>query len=153
MQGITFSPDGWVYVGRGAHVGGEYAWVGADGKEAARPVPTAATSFASVRTAPGLERVATGFWNPFGLTVDRQGRVIAVDNDPDARGPNRLLHIVRGGDYGYKTLFGRFGLHPYLAWEGDVPGTLPMIYGVGEAPTAVIDAEHGAAPGGVQATR
>ena len=31
MQGITFSPDGWVYVGRGAHVGGEYAWVGADG--------------------------------------------------------------------------------------------------------------------------
>ena len=33
MQGITFTPDGWVYVGRGAHVGGEYAWVGADGKE------------------------------------------------------------------------------------------------------------------------
>ena len=38
MQGITFSPDGWVYVGRGAHVGGEYAWVGADGRELARPV-------------------------------------------------------------------------------------------------------------------
>jgi putative membrane-bound dehydrogenase-like protein len=138
MQGITFSPDGWVYVGRGAHVGGEYAWVGADGKE----LPGQYDGGDIVRIRPdgsGLERVATGFWNPFGLTVDRQGRVIAVDNDPDARGPNRLLHIVPGGDYGYKTLFGRFGLHPYLAWEGDVPGTLPMIYGVGEAPTAVID--------------
>jgi putative membrane-bound dehydrogenase-like protein len=145
MQGITFSPDGWVYVGRGAHVGGEYAWVGADGKE----LPGHYDGGDIVRVRPdgsGLERVATGFWNPFGLTVDRQGRVIAVDNDPDARGPNRLLHIVRGGDYGYKTLFGRFGLHPYLAWEGDVPGTLPMIYGVGEAPTAVIDASTARLP-------
>jgi putative membrane-bound dehydrogenase-like protein len=145
MQGITFSPDGWVYVGRGAHVGGEYAWVGADGRE----LPGQYDGGDIVRIRPdgsGLERVATGFWNPFGLTVDRQGRVIAVDNDPDARGPNRLLHVVRGGDYGYKTLFGRFGLHPYLAWEGDVPGTLPMIYGVGEAPTAVIDANTARLP-------
>jgi putative membrane-bound dehydrogenase-like protein len=145
MQGIAFSPDGWVYVGRGAHVGGEYAWVGADGKE----LPGQYDGGDIVRIRPdgsALERVATGFWNPFGLTVDRQGRVIAIDNDPDARGPNRLLHIVRGGDYGYKTLFGRFGLHPYLAWEGDVPGTLPMIYGVGEAPTAVIDANTARLP-------
>ena len=123
----------------------EYAWVGADGRE----LPGQYDGGDIVRIRPdgsGLERVATGFWNPFGLTVDRQGRVIAVDNDPDARGPNRLLHIVRGGDYGYKTLFGRFGLHPYLAWEGDVPGTLPMIYGVGEAPTAVIDANTARLP-------
>jgi putative membrane-bound dehydrogenase-like protein len=138
MQGITFSPDGWLYVGRGAHVGGEYAWVGADGREL--PGQYDGGDIVRIRAdGTGLERVATGFWNPFGLTVDRQGRIIAVDNDPDARGPNRLLHIVPGGDYGYKTLFGRFGLHPYLAWEGDIPGTLPMIYGVGEAPTAVID--------------
>jgi putative membrane-bound dehydrogenase-like protein len=139
MQGIAFSADGWVYVGRGAHVGGVYSWVGADGAE----LPGLYDGGDIVRVRPDgsqLERVATGFWNPFALTTDREGRVIAIDNDPDARGPNRLLHIVRGGDYGYRTLFGRFGLHPYLAWEGDVPGTLPMIYGVGEAPTGVIDA-------------
>ncbi len=138
MQGIAFSADGWVYVGRGAHVGGEYSWVGADGRE----LPGNYDGGDIVRVRPDgtqLERVATGFWNPFDLTFDREGRLIAIDNDPDARGPNRLLHIIPGGDYGYKNLFGRFGLHPYLAWEGDLPGTLPMIYGVGEAPTAVID--------------
>jgi putative membrane-bound dehydrogenase-like protein len=139
MQGLAIAADGWVYVGRGAHVGGAYSWVGADGRE----LPGLYDGGDIVRVrADGtrLERVATGFWNPFALTFDREGRLIAIDNDPDARGPNRLLHIVPGGDYGYKTLFGRFGLHPYLAWEGDLPGTLPMIFGVGEAPTGVVDA-------------
>ncbi|MGQ0635853.1 MAG: PVC-type heme-binding CxxCH protein [Planctomycetaceae bacterium] len=145
MQGIAVSSDGWLYVGRGAHVGGAYSWVGADGAEFSGLYDGGDI----VRIRPDgtrLERVATGFWNPFALTLDREGRVIAVDNDPDARGPNRLLHIIRGGDYGYKTLFGRFGLHPYLAWEGDLPGTLPMIYGVGEAPTGVIDASAARLP-------
>jgi putative membrane-bound dehydrogenase-like protein len=145
MQGIAFSSDGWVYVGRGAHVGGVYSWVGADGTE----LPGLYDGGDIVRIRPDgmqLERVASGFWNPFALTLDREGRVIAIDNDPDARGPNRLLHIIGGGDYGYKSLFGRFGLHPYLAWEGDLPGTLPMIDGVGEAPTGVIDASMARLP-------
>ena len=41
-----------------------------------------------------LERVATGFWNPFHMTFDVFGRLFAVDNDPDSRPPCRLLHIV-----------------------------------------------------------
>lgn len=138
MQGIAFSSDGWVYVGRGAHVGGAYTWVGADGTR----LPGGYDGGDIVRIREDgtqLERVATGFWNPFALTFDREGRLLAIDNDPDARGPNRLLHIIRGGDYGYRTGYGGYGLHPYQAWEGDLPGTLPMIAGVGEAPTGVID--------------
>ncbi|MHC4997164.1 MAG: hypothetical protein ACYTGQ_19160, partial [Planctomycetota bacterium] len=57
-----------------------------------------------------------------------------------------LLHIVEGGDYGYKRTYGRYGLHPYQAWQGELPGTLPMIAGIGEAPTAVIDANAAALP-------
>jgi hypothetical protein len=139
LQGIAFSADGWLYVGRGAHVGGDYAWRGADGTELSGGYDGGDI----IRIRPDgtqLERVATGFWNPFALAFDREGRLLAVDNDPDARGPNRLLHITRGGDYGYKLLFGRFELHPYQAWEGNLPGTLPMISGVGEAPTGLIDA-------------
>jgi len=45
-----------------------------------------------------LTRLATGFWNTFHLTFDAFGRLFAVDNDPDSRGPCRLLHIVPGGD-------------------------------------------------------
>ena len=145
LQGIAFSTDGWMYIGRGAHVGGEYAWVGTDGKR----LTGGYDGGDIIRCRPDgskLERVATGFWNPFSLTIDRQGRLLAVDNDPDARGPNRLLHIVMGGDYGYKSLFGRFGLHPFQAWEGDLPGTLPTIYGVGESPTGVLDSNSAALP-------
>ena len=85
-----------------------------------------------------VELVAFGFWNPFHLTLDTFGRLFAVDNDPDSRPPCRLLHIVEGGDYGYRYRNGRKGVHPFTAWNGELPGTLPMVAGTGEAPCAVV---------------
>ena len=85
-----------------------------------------------------LVRIATGFWNPFGICLTPEGRMFCVDNDPDARPQNRLLHIVPGGDYGYQYRYGRSGTHPLQAWDGDLPGTLPMICGTGEAACSVI---------------
>ncbi len=66
-----------------------------------------------------------------------------VDNDPDARGPNRLLEVVQGGDYGYKSVFGGSGRHPFQGWDGSFPGTLPFLSGTGEAPSGIIDASSG----------
>ncbi len=86
-----------------------------------------------------LEQVATGFWNPFHMTFDVFGRLFAVDNDPDSRPPCRLLHIVQGGDYGYRFRNGRKGLHPFTAWNGELPGTLGMVAGTGEAPSGVVE--------------
>ncbi|HMO87335.1 MAG TPA: cytochrome C, partial [Lacipirellulaceae bacterium] len=85
----------------------------------------------------GLERLAVGFWNPFGI-VAAAGRVYCVDNDPDASPPCRLIEVVYGGDYGHRWEYGRAGVHPLQAWNGELPGTLPMICGTGEAPTAVV---------------
>ncbi|HEX8204012.1 MAG TPA: PVC-type heme-binding CxxCH protein, partial [Isosphaeraceae bacterium] len=82
--------------------------------------------------------VATGFWNPFGLAFDAFGRLFAVDNDPDSRPPCRLLHIVAGGDYGFRFRNGRRGLHPFTSWDGERPGTLPMVAGTGEAPSGIV---------------
>src|SRR5262249_36500927 len=59
------------------------------------------------------------------------------DNDPDSRGPYRLLHIVPGGDYGYRFRYGRKGTHPFQAWNGELPGTLGMVAGTGEAPSGI----------------
>ncbi|MDO8543569.1 MAG: c-type cytochrome [Opitutaceae bacterium] len=143
MMGIAFSNDGWMYVGTGTT---SDDWIASDGTRL--PVgPYWGGIIARCRPdGTQLERVAWGFWNPFSIGFDRQGRLLCVDNDPDHRGPNRLLHIVHGGDYGYKRIYGRYGLHPYQAWEGELPGTLPMIHGIGEAPTAVIDASTAALP-------
>ena len=73
-------------------------------------------------------RVATGFWNPFGICRDIFGRIFAVDNDPDSRPPCRLLHVVAEGDYGYRFRNGRRGLHPFTAWDGVPQGTDLLFY-------------------------
>jgi putative membrane-bound dehydrogenase-like protein len=93
-----------------------------------------------------LERYAHGFWNPCDLRFDTAGRLLATDNDPDARGPNRVLHVIQGGQYGYKSRFGGSGLHPYCAWNGELPGTLPMLAGVGEAPVGLLECATAALP-------
>ena len=85
-----------------------------------------------------MHRIATGFWNPFGICLSKDGEMFAVDNDPDQKPPNRLLKIVPGGDYGYQFRYGRPGTDPLQAWDGELPGTLPMISGTGEAACSVI---------------
>ena len=146
LLGITFSPDGWLYVSRGnvgslrytlrsAADGSSISGFG-DGGNVVRCRPEGT----------GLEEVATGFWNPFGLAFDGTGRLHCVDNDPDARGPNRLLHVIPGGDYGYKSMYGGGGNHPFQAWNGELPGTLPFAAGLGEAPCGVADASLAAMP-------
>ncbi len=81
-----------------------------------------------------LERIATGFWNPFHLCFDVNGRMFVGDNDPGNRPPCRLLTIVRGGDYGYR----RRTLEPFIAVNAETPGTLPMTSSTGESPTGLI---------------
>ena len=143
MQGIAFSNDGWLYVATGTT---SDDWISSDGRRLSVGPYWGGIIARCQPDGSRLERVAWGFWNPYSLTFDRHGRLLAIDNDPDHRGPNRLLHILMGGDYGFKRQYGRYGLHPYQAWHGELPGTLPMIAGVGEAPTAVLDANAAALP-------
>jgi putative membrane-bound dehydrogenase-like protein len=145
LLGITFSHDGWMYISRGNTGGHSYSIRGADGSS----VSGYGDGGNIIRCRPDgseVQLVATGFWNAFDLKFDFQGRLLSVDNDPDSRGPNRFLHIVPHGDYGYKSLYGGSGLHPYQAWEGELPGTLPMIAGVGEAPSGLLDCTRAALP-------
>lgn len=84
-----------------------------------------------------LRRIAKGFWNPFGICVRPDGEIFAAENDPGSRPPCRLLHIVEGGDYGYQRLYGNAPFHPFVAWNGELRGTLPMISPTGEAPCGI----------------
>ncbi len=85
-----------------------------------------------------LERFAVGFWNPFGVCVREDGEMFVAENDPGARPPCRLIHLVEGGDYGYQRLYGRAPFHPFVAWNGELRSTLPMITGTGEAPCGIV---------------
>jgi putative membrane-bound dehydrogenase-like protein len=139
LLGITFSSDGWMYVSRGntgsafwklkGTYGSSLSGYG-DGGNIVRAMPDGSK----------LEEVATGFWNPVDIKFNLDGQLFTVDNDPDSRGPNRLVHVVPGGDYGYKSLYGGSGIHPYLAWNGELPGKLPFAAALGEAPSGLLDA-------------
>ena len=84
-----------------------------------------------------LKRIAEGFWNPFGICVRADGEIFAAENDPGERPPCRVLHIVEGGDYGYDRGYGSEAHHPFVAWNGELRGTLPMIHPSGEAPCGI----------------
>ncbi|MFO0888471.1 MAG: PVC-type heme-binding CxxCH protein [Isosphaeraceae bacterium] len=140
LSGFAFDAQRRVYFGLGENLGAEYRLVGSDGKSLSGG-GEGGNIYRCRPDGSGLERIATGFWNPFHVAFDASGQLFAVDNDPDSRPPCRLLHIVEGGDYGYRFRNGRKGLHPFTAWNGELPGTLPMVAGTGEAPCAVLPYE------------
>jgi putative membrane-bound dehydrogenase-like protein len=145
LSGFAFDGQGDLYFSLGENLGAPYKLIGSDGTT----LSGGGEGGSIYRCHPDgtkLERIATGFWNTFHLTFDAFGRLFAVDNDPDARGPCRLLHIVDGGDYGYRFRNGRKGLHPFTAWNGELPGTLPMVAGTAEAPCGILAYESNGLP-------
>ena len=116
LSGFAIDALGELYFGLGENFGAAYKLIGRD-----NATLTGGGEGGSIyRMKPdgsGLKRIATGFWNPFHMTFDRWGRLFAVDNDPDARGPCRLLHIVQDGDYGYRFKLWPQGYSPLPVME------------------------------------
>jgi putative membrane-bound dehydrogenase-like protein len=141
LGGIAFSPDGWLYVGQGENLGENYTLKGTDGSSR-RGKGEGGNVFRCRSDGSQVQLVATGFWNPFGLAFYGKQFLLAVDNDPDSRPPNRLLDVVMHGDYGFKFRLGRNGLHPFQSWNGELPGTLPMVSGAGEAASSILPCDR-----------
>ena len=137
LSGFVFDGRGGFYLGLGENFGGEYRLVGSDGAEFADSGGTGMI-FHFAGDGSQLTKYAQGFWNPFGLARIGDDTMFAVDNDPDASPPCRLIHVVDTGDYGHRWEFGRAGIHPLQSWDGELPGMLPMVCGTGEAPCAVV---------------
>ena len=138
LSGLCFDGKGNLVFGLGENLGHPYTMIGSDGKKIEGAQGIGGGVFRCTADGKKLEQIARGFWNPFGVCVDKWGRIFAVDNDPGNSPPCRLLHVVQNGDYGYRYKFGRTGLHPFLAWDGELLGTLPMVHGTGEGPCEVI---------------
>jgi putative membrane-bound dehydrogenase-like protein len=137
LGGIDQKLDGSLIIGLGENHGLPFRLVGSDGK-AISATGGVDGVFRCTADGKNIRHIARGVWNPFALCVVPDGRIFAVDNDPDSSPPCRLLRIVDAGDYGYLYQYGRAGTHPLQCWNGELPGTLPMVCGVGEAPTAIV---------------
>ncbi|TWU04605.1 PVC-type heme-binding CxxCH protein [Stieleria varia] len=132
ISGFAFDFDGKVYFGLGENMGENGTLIASDTRLAADL--GSGGVFRCNEDGSGLQRVAIGFWNPFHLCFDVYGRMFLGDNDPGNRPPCRFLSIVEGGDYGYR----RQTLEPFIAVDGEVPGTLPMTSSTGESPTGIV---------------
>ncbi|HEX5268880.1 MAG TPA: PVC-type heme-binding CxxCH protein, partial [Gemmataceae bacterium] len=145
LSGLCFDSKGDLYFGIGENLGASYKLVGSDGTTLTGG-GEGGNLFHCTADGRKVRRVATGFWNPFGTCRDVFGRLFTVDNDPDASPPCRMVHDVEGGDYGFQFRYGRAGRHPFQSWDGQLPGTLPMVTGVGEAPCEVLSYESDGLP-------
>ena len=141
ILGIALGPDDWVYVSRGNLGSKPWTMTGSDGSSV-KGMGIGGVVVRCKTDGSQVELLTSGFWNPFDIKFTLEGRLLLTDNDPDSRGPNRLIEQVPGGDYGFKDLYGGNGLHPYVSWNGELPGTLPMAAPLGEAPCALIDASY-----------
>jgi putative membrane-bound dehydrogenase-like protein len=144
LSGLCFDSKGDLYFGMGENLGAFFKLIGSDGKTITDE--QGGHIFHCTADGKNLRRVATGFWNPFGICRDIYGRLFAVDNDPDQSPPCRMVHVVEGGDYGFRFCYGRSGKHPFQSWHGELPGTLPMMTGVGEAPCEILSYESDGLP-------
>lgn len=137
LAGLCWDLNGDLIFGLGENLGHPYTMTGTDGSQLIGPKGVGGGVFRCSAAGKKLQQIARGFWNPFGSCVDQWGNLFTVDNDPGHSPPCRLLHVVPGGDYGYRFKYGRTGIHPFVAWNGELPGTLPMIHGTGEGPCEV----------------
>ena len=138
LSGIAFTRHG-LALGLGENFGGDYRLVGSDGSSLSGRGGVGIV-FTCDPQGGKLKEFAKGFWNPFAIASvgEKDEDLFTVDNDPDASPPCRLIHVLPGGDYGHRWEYGRAGLHPLQAWDGELPGTLGMLAGTGEAPCAAV---------------
>ena len=97
MHGLVIGPDGRLYFSigdRGYHV------TTADGRVLANP--NSGAVFRCELDGTGLEVYATGMRNPQELAFNDLGDLFSVDNNSDSGDKARIIHILEGGDSGWR---------------------------------------------------
>ena len=126
VSGLIMGPDGFIYMTTGdsdAHA------KGSDGSEAT--VLRCGGVFRCKPDGSQLENVAFGMRNPWGnVAFDDEFHIFHTDNDNEGA-PGftgcRLLHVVEGGDYGWRLREGARCCQPDFeraTWNGGRPGRL-----------------------------
>ncbi|HEY1376201.1 MAG TPA: PVC-type heme-binding CxxCH protein [Gemmataceae bacterium] len=143
LHGLRFGPDGKLYFSigdRGLNV------TTPDGRRLVNP-----DSGAVLRCNPDgteLEIVATGLRNPQELAFDEFGNLFTCDNNSDSGDKARWVHVVEGGDSGWRTgyqyLEGEYSRGPfnaeklwYPAFAGQAAYIVPPLFNIADGPSGL----------------
>lgn len=137
LSGMAWHPDGGLVFSLGENFGKDWTLTARDGSKVSGRGEGGV--FRSTAEGNEMRRIARGFWNPFGLMVRADGEIFAAENDPGSRPPCRLLNVVEGADYGFQWVYGSAPVHPFVAWNGELRGTLGMVHPSGEGPCAIVE--------------
>ncbi len=136
LHGLVLGPDGRLYfsVGdRGARV--------ASGADGIIDLPDTGAVFRCELDGSGLEVYATGLRNPQELVFDAVGNLITADNDTAGKDRARVVHVVEGGDYGWRSTYQHMtGFGPWVeeeVWKGGIDGTLPGAGFAAQGPSGI----------------
>ena len=137
LSGMSWHPDGGLVFSLGENFGKDWTLTAKDGSKVSGRGEGGV--FRCTAEGAQMRRIARGFWNPFGLMVRKDGEIFAAENDPGSRPPCRLLYVVEGADYGFQWVYGSAPVHPFVAWNGELRGTLGMVHPSGEGPCAIVE--------------
>lgn len=137
LSGMAWHPDGGLVFSLGENFGKDWTLTAKDGSKVSGRGEGGV--FRCTAEGTQMRRIARGFWNPFGLMVRKDGEIFAAENDPGSRPPCRLLYVVEGADYGFQWVYGSAPVHPFVAWNGELRGTLGMVHPSGEGPCAIVE--------------
>ncbi len=143
LHGLALGLDGRLYFSlgdRGAHV------VTAD--RGTIDLPDTGVVFRCELDGSALEVFAVGLRNPQELAFDAHGNLFTADNDTAGDDRSRLLHVVAGGDYGWRCSYQHMpGFGPWVQeelWRGNAGGVLPHAGYVAQGPSGLtFDVGHG----------
>ena len=143
LHGLIKGPDGRIYVSFGdrgldvttltnfAPVSPQLAWTLRDTGGVLRCEPDGT----------GVELFCLGLRNPQELAFDDWGNLWTVDNDTAGADPCRVLHLVEGGDYGWRCSYQHMeGFGPWVKeelWRGGQDGILPLAGTVSQGPSGL----------------
>lgn len=136
VHGLILGPDGRLYFSfgdRGVCVTNlEGAWLN---------VPDTGGVLRCEPDGRNLEIFCTGLRNPQELAFDDLGNLWTVDNDTAGTDPCRVLHLIEGGDYGWRMSYQHMkGFGPWVQeelWRGGLAGVLPPAGTVSQGPAGL----------------
>ncbi|MFM8471222.1 MAG: PQQ-dependent sugar dehydrogenase, partial [Limisphaerales bacterium] len=141
LHGLTFGPDGRLYFSlgdRGFELRPGMKHPGFSAEYLRRIAPDTGAVFRCQPDGSELEVFCIGLRNPQGLAFDALGNLFTVDNDTAGPDKARLLHLVEGGDYGWRISYQHMkNFGPWVTeelWRGGAGDIVPWSGEVAQGP-------------------